>query len=138
MDAWVIDREPFDRGGRIQLAIGRDQRHRPEAGGLMESAYFQGGGQLHGVIGSQPVATRQLDRSAEERGGDLKDAVALRQVAAEMAEDGPTLGGGQAAAALSPGNGGRHLDGRDAGEIDRGGAFAPVKLRTQAVPVSRT
>ena len=44
MGVRVVDREPFDRRGDIQLAVGRDQCDRPEADGLVEPAHFEGCG----------------------------------------------------------------------------------------------
>ena len=47
----VVHDQPFGSGGGIKVSIGRDQCHRTEPGLLALLVDFEGGGQLHGVIG---------------------------------------------------------------------------------------
>jgi hypothetical protein len=64
------------------------------------------------------LAGRQ-HRLGKEGGGQFNDAVIPRQLAAEVTEDGSSLGGGEIAGVLPPGDRGRDLNGGNAGDIER-------------------
>jgi hypothetical protein len=78
----------------------------------------EGGGELNGVVGPE-AALAGLEHGVSVDGrGQVEDAVTLVQMAAEVAEDRPGLGGGKIAAVRPPSDGSEDLDGGDAGDID--------------------
>ena len=81
-------------------------------------AEFEGGGKLHGVVGTEAALAGFEHGVVEDGRGQVEDAVTLGQVAAEMAEDRSGLGGGNVAAVLPPGDGGEDFDGGDAGDVN--------------------
>ena len=48
----IVHGQPFGRGGIIEGLVGGDQRHRSETSILLLLVDFEGGGELHGVIGA--------------------------------------------------------------------------------------
>ena len=68
---------------------------------------FEGGGELHGVVGAQRVRIRQPHGLVEQGGRDLDDGVATGEMLAEAAEDRRCLGGGERPAFAAAGDGAR-------------------------------
>ena len=48
----IVHCQLFGRGGIIEGLVGGDQRHRSETSILLLLVDFEGGGELHGVIGA--------------------------------------------------------------------------------------
>ena len=127
MRARIVHGQPFGGGGvvrgpgrRRSASPGRDRR--PGA-----ACKVEGSAELHSVGGSARRRRlaglgQRICASAEDRGGQVDDAVTLVEVAAEVAEHRSGLGGGKIAAVLPPGDGGEDFDGGDA-------AVDPVRRR---------
>jgi hypothetical protein len=90
----VIDRQPFGGSGVVEGPVGGDEGHRSQASLSLETVNVEGNRQLHGVVGPEPVPAGGQHGIGEQGGSELDDAVALGQMAAEMAEDCGGLGGG--------------------------------------------
>lgn len=121
----IIDRHPFHRGGVVEGLVGGNQRHRAESVLPALLADFQGGGQLHGVVGAERMPIRQPHGVVEQGGGDLDDGVAAGEMLAEAVEDRRCLGGDERPAFAAAGNGGRDFNGGNAGDANgRGWAVA--------------
>ena len=69
MGVRVIDRQPFRQGGGVEGLVGGYERHRPETGILVASIKVEDDGELHGVIGSEPVRAGNSPRIIEEGRG---------------------------------------------------------------------
>src|SRR5208337_1792727 len=96
---------------------------------------FEGGGQLHGVIGTQRVCIRQPHGIAEQSGRDLDDGVATGKMLAEAVENRRCLREGERPAFPAAGDGGGDLDGGNAGQIDRVAGAAPRQAAHPACSV---
>ena len=66
----ILDRKPFRRGGGVEFGIGREQRQR-----RVSCMGFQGRRELHGIIATQSVPSRQRCRLGDQSGRHLDDAV---------------------------------------------------------------
>ena len=111
----IIDCQPFSHGGGIQGMIGGDQGYRVPAGLVALPEDFEGGGQLHSIIGTQRVRIRQPHGIVEQSGRDLDDSVATGKMLAEAMEDRRCFRGGERPAFPAAGNGGGDLDGGECG-----------------------
>ena len=83
----VFDRQPFGGGGGVEGAVGGDEHERAEAVGGPIPVDVEGGGELHGVVGAEPVRVRQPHGVVHQGGRDLRGEVATGQVLAEPRED---------------------------------------------------
>ena len=68
MRARIVHGQPFGHGGVVEGLVGGDQRHWAETGVLALLADFEGGGQLHGVIGAEAVALARRMASSNRAG----------------------------------------------------------------------
>ena len=69
MEIRVFDGQPRGRGSGVEVSVGRNQRHRSGAYVLIEPVHFEGRGQLHGIVGPEPVFTGRQHRLVKEAGG---------------------------------------------------------------------
>ena len=106
----------------------------------MEPVDFEGDGELHGIVSSEPMPAGRQHRLAEESGGQFNDSITLDQMATEVTEDGPALGRGEVAGMLSAGDRGSDFDGGDAGDIEAvAAAFGTAQgISPKVLPVSFT
>jgi len=119
MHGGVFKGEAFGSRGRVEVTVGRNQRHRAKTGLPLEPVDFKDDSQLYGIVSPEPVLAGCQHRLGKEGRGQFHDAIALGQVAAEMSEHCAGLGGRKMAAMLPAGDRGSHLNGGDAGDIER-------------------
>ena len=62
----IIHTQPLGRGGVVEGLIGRDQGYWGEPCILAPLAKFQGGGQLHCIIGAERMFIRQTHGLVEQ------------------------------------------------------------------------
>src|SRR5690242_18935740 len=110
----VIDRQPFGEGGVVEGLVGGDERDRSQVCRLLEMVDMKGNRQLHGVIGPEPVLASDPHGVGDQGGGKLDDAIALDEMAAEMAVDRGGLRGDADLCTPAAGDNGRDFDGGDA------------------------
>ena len=55
MHGRIVHGHPFGRGGGVMFSVRRDKRYRPQLGILMTPMKVEADGQLHGVVGPEPV-----------------------------------------------------------------------------------
>jgi hypothetical protein len=116
--------EAFGYRCGIEIPVGRNQRHRPEAGLLVALVQIECGGQLYSVVRPVPMLACRAHRVIEQGGSQIDDEIAVSEMPSEMPKYRAGLGGGKVAAVLSAGDRGSDLNGGDAGDIERVSRFS--------------
>ncbi len=91
----VVYGQPFGGGVVVGGVVGRDQRHQGETGVLLFPVDFEGGRELHGVIGAERMRIGQPHGVVEQGWWNFENRVTAGQMLAGAIEDRRRLGGGE-------------------------------------------
>ena len=100
MAVGILDRKPFRRGGGVEFGIGREQRQR-----RVSCMDFQGRRELHGIIASHGMPSRQPAAWATSP-ADLDGAVLAGEIELEIRQGSRGVLGRDQASTLPPRDGG--------------------------------